>query len=474
MKYAVLFVFFSAVIAVGQDRAEPGHQKNIVGGEDAGIDEFSFVAKIVYGGSQVGCTGSLIADNKVLTAAHCVAGRTTRSIAVAFGNYRTQGTRYQATGIAPHPQYSGDPHHKNDIAIIEFYPAVRNIKPVRILRLEEEDQWIPEVAYGVAVGWGGTDASDNPPLPSTLKKVAIPIYRESQCGLELRKLINEGKRPQHPEIDYRILCAGEEGRGTGAGDSGGPLLVRTTKGWAQVGVLSQAMRNPSTEPERVVYMSTYIRTALVYKWIHPRPEAYHLYFAHSASGGGWETDILLLNPQSTPVEAAVEMSGGRRIDLPGAHYLTVPGKGMEEWTFPIPISGRASSGVVTVTSNEKLFGFLRFRHVDGSITSVSSTPLASKFMLPVSGKADRIGLAIYNSDPNREAKVKISPPGCSPVYWILSPEEKRARFLDEIVHFRNCGEGALLIEEAYGLEITVLALEVTDGNLVTLPAVVLE
>ena len=41
-------------------------------------------------------------------------------------------------------------------------------------------------------------------------------------------------------------------------------------------------------------------------------------------------------------------------------------------------------------------------------------------------------------------------------------------------HFRNCGEGALLIEEAYGLEITVLALEVTDGNLVTLPAVVLE
>ena len=127
-----------------------------------------------------------------------------------------------------------------------------------------------------------------------------------------------------------------------------------------------------------------------------------------------------------------------------------------------------------VTSDEKLFGFLRFRHVDGSITSVSPTPLASKFMLPVSGKADRIGLAVYNSDPNREAKVKISPPGCSPGYWVLSPEERRSRFLDEMFHFRNCGEGALLIEEAYGLEITVLALEVTDGNLVTLPAVVLE
>ena len=34
MKYVVLFVFFSAAIAGGQDRAEPGHPKHIVGGED--------------------------------------------------------------------------------------------------------------------------------------------------------------------------------------------------------------------------------------------------------------------------------------------------------------------------------------------------------------------------------------------------------------------------------------------------------
>ena len=48
MKYAVLFVFFSAAVAVGQDRAESGRPKHIVGGEDAMAGEFPFVAKIIY------------------------------------------------------------------------------------------------------------------------------------------------------------------------------------------------------------------------------------------------------------------------------------------------------------------------------------------------------------------------------------------------------------------------------------------
>ena len=52
--------------ATGQSQIAP-LPKHIIGGEDAGLGEFPFVAKIIYSGSQVGCTGSLIAPDKVLT-----------------------------------------------------------------------------------------------------------------------------------------------------------------------------------------------------------------------------------------------------------------------------------------------------------------------------------------------------------------------------------------------------------------------
>ena len=68
MKYVVLFLSFSAAIAVGQCRASAQqpfpsgpHIQRIVGGADVMTEEFPFVAKIIYRGSQVGCTGSLIA-----------------------------------------------------------------------------------------------------------------------------------------------------------------------------------------------------------------------------------------------------------------------------------------------------------------------------------------------------------------------------------------------------------------------------
>ena len=49
---------------MGQDQIGQIPSKRIVGGEDAISGEFPFVAKIIYSGSQVGCTGSLIAPDQ--------------------------------------------------------------------------------------------------------------------------------------------------------------------------------------------------------------------------------------------------------------------------------------------------------------------------------------------------------------------------------------------------------------------------
>ena len=109
MKYVVLCAFFSAAIAVGQDRAEPGRPKHIVGGEDTMTGEFPFVGKILYyRGEYVGCTGSLIAPDKVLTAGHCVVTRrkTNPDLWVGFGDVRTEGPKYRVVRVIMHPEYS--------------------------------------------------------------------------------------------------------------------------------------------------------------------------------------------------------------------------------------------------------------------------------------------------------------------------------------------------------------------------------
>ena len=264
MKYVVLCAFFSAAIAVGQDRAEPGYPQ-IVGGEDTMTGEFPFVAKIIFNGSHVGCTGSLIAPDKVLTAGHCVDRYRLTRLSVGFGDTRTVEPRYSVARKILHPEYSAQ---ENDIAILQLESAVA-IQPVRILTLEEELQYAPSgTTSGVAVGWGYTEqAGRGGELPETLQKITdIPIYTEEDCRRALDDLRSQGKKPQPPSIHERVLCAGEENRAIGQGDSGGPLLIQTPDGWGQVGVLSQGTADPS--PQTVIYMGQYTRTSYFLDWIY--------------------------------------------------------------------------------------------------------------------------------------------------------------------------------------------------------------
>ena len=62
-KILLCAVIFT-VIGTGQSQIAPPHT-HIVGGEDVMEGEFPFVAKIIYSGSQVFCTGSLIAPDRV-------------------------------------------------------------------------------------------------------------------------------------------------------------------------------------------------------------------------------------------------------------------------------------------------------------------------------------------------------------------------------------------------------------------------
>ena len=437
-----------ATVGSGQNQIS-----NIVGGEDAGAQEFPFVAKIRYGSGRVGCTGSLIDVDRVVTAGHCVSnyGR----LVVEFGDSLSTGPQYAVVERTVHPEYSVQ---VNDIAVLHLDQPVQGIQPVPILTLEDELRYAPSGTRSVAAaGWGDTTQGGNgSSRPTRLQVVRqIPMYTAVDCRRVLDDLRRQGKKPQPPSIHEKGLCAGEEGRAIGSGDSGGPLLVQTPNGWSLIGVLSQRTQDPE---QTVTYMAHWTRTSYYIPWMFP---THYLYFPHSARGNGWATDLVLLNPSGSPADADVEVfvsTGNLRTEE------SVP---LQEWSLVerrIPNrNGILEIGGVIIGSQRRLSGFLRMTSTYGDAISVQPTPVGHGFVVPVSPNANRVGFAVFNADV-AAAVVTFQMNGETHLEAI-APNGSVARFADEF--FRDPRN---LIKVESDSAISVLILELVGEKLVTLPA----
>ena len=252
----------SAITAPGYPayRPTPPDRHRIIGGEEVDPGDWPFVVRI--DNPRGLCTASLIAPNWVLTAAHCLVdhdGSVTdpSELSVFLGHDWDTGvcenTRDEIGRVIVHPDYYfKGAGFRNDVALVEILepaPAA----PVRILTPEEEAWYAPSGSPATAVGWGRTEGGS---YPRILRQVDVPVWSPEDC---LRDSLWKNSEIVHE----RTLCAGIEGRGIDAGDSGGPLLVALPDGnWGQVGISSQG------GGARRGYPAVYTRTSAIYDWIH--------------------------------------------------------------------------------------------------------------------------------------------------------------------------------------------------------------
>ncbi|MBX9602978.1 MAG: serine protease [Bryobacteraceae bacterium] len=215
-------------------------EQKIIGGKPAEPGAWPWQVALIdaLGGHQF-CGGTLVAPRWVLTAMHCIAGKSEDRIFVRVGvtdlRDRMAGAWRNVVAFERNAQFN--PKNLDmDVVLLKLANDVTPAEGVQFAEFVKSDE---ETALQVAgqpvttIGWGRT--SPNGPTSPILRQVEVAITNFKEC---LATYAN----PNLPEI-YRVtenmMCAARPQRDSCGGDSGGPLVVRTDNGIRQIGVVSK-------------------------------------------------------------------------------------------------------------------------------------------------------------------------------------------------------------------------------------------
>ncbi|MDD1784202.1 serine protease [Enterovibrio sp. ZSDZ35] len=244
----------------------------------------------------VSCGGTLIANNFILTAAHCLQGFESYTFTAYAGNaYWPAGKTLPVIARFVHPQYDSSTLD-NDIALVKISGTLpATARKITLVNESNQIAFDNEAANGTTnnlfvSGWGATtpnrkNASDN------LLGVNMTGIADTQC------LWNRDNSNNYvPEWGNIIICANSTGtQGACIGDSGGPLVWKDPSragdadgGSRLIGVVSFTWRNEcanSNYPDGFSEVSHYL------SWISQTLNQNGVDNSDGGSGGGGGTPV---------------------------------------------------------------------------------------------------------------------------------------------------------------------------------------
>jgi len=186
-------------------------------------------------GDKLYCGGSIITEQFVITAAHCVKGINPRHIRLIIGDHdrKKQEPHQQLRTISKvfiRPDFVKRTFN-NDIALIKLNREVEFndfIRPVCLPTLDRSYNGHDTVV----VGWGKQSEGGDP--ANVLMEVTVPVITQKKCRRRTKY------RPS--EITENMMCAGYDEGVLDAcqGDSGGPMIWRNDSDlpFTQIGIVS--------------------------------------------------------------------------------------------------------------------------------------------------------------------------------------------------------------------------------------------
>nr|XP_056704723.1 granzyme A-like [Euleptes europaea] len=215
MEHFFVLYFSATILLVGISKGECA---SIIGGKESFPHSRPYMALIK--GKEY-CGGTLVKQNWVLTAAHCVLDKNSEVVLGAHSSSKKEESQqiFKIAKFVPYPCYNEETND-NDIKLLQLKGTAKLNQYVKTIKLPNTDDDLKAGTQCLVAGWGITQNKDRKPS-DTLREVNVTVIERSIC--------NDKKHyNSNPVVTMNMICAGDKKGKKDAcqGDSGGPLVCK--------------------------------------------------------------------------------------------------------------------------------------------------------------------------------------------------------------------------------------------------------